>query len=103
MTAGRPIRSTIFSASSTLWAISLRGMAMPRRFIVSLKAWRSSPRSMASTCTPITLTPYLSSTPRRASCEERFSPDWPPRFGSRASGRSFSMISAIASTVSGSM
>ena len=34
-------------------------MAMPSRFIVSLNAWRSSPRSMASTCTPITFTPYL--------------------------------------------
>ena len=103
MTAGRPIRSSTFSASSTLWAISLRGMGMPRRFIVSLNAWRSSPRSMASTCTPITLTPYLSSTPALCNCEARFKPDWPPRFGSRASGRSFSMISVIASTVSGSM
>jgi hypothetical protein len=28
-----------------------------------------------------------------ASCEERFRPVWPPRLGSKASGRSFSMIS----------
>ncbi len=64
--------------------------------MVSLKAIRSSPRSMASTCTPMTLTPYFSSTPARASSEQRFSPDCPPRLGSRASGRSFSMIWVIA-------
>ena len=37
------------------------------RFMVSLKAMRSSPRSMASAWTPMTCTPYFSSTP--ALCE----------------------------------
>ena len=34
---------------------------------------------------------------------ERLSADWPPRLGSRASGRSFSMIWVSRSTFSGSM
>ena len=34
---------------------------------------------------------------------ERFSPDWPPRLGSSASGRSLAMISVSVSTFSGSM
>ena len=38
----------------TAW---LAGMSMSSRFMVSLKAVRSSPRWMASTLTPITLTP----------------------------------------------
>ena len=91
------------SASSRLWAISLRGISMPSRFIVSLKAWRSSPRSIASICTPITRTPCWSSTPAAHSSEDRFRPDWPPRFGNSASGFSLAMISATQSSVSGSM
>ena len=82
---------------------SLSGMSMPNWFIMFLKAVRSSPRSIASIFTPMTFTPYLSSTPALWSSQERFSADWPPRFGSRASGRSRSMISVIASNVSGSM
>ncbi len=38
-----------------------------------------------------------------AKAEDRFRPVCPPRLGSKASGRSFSMISASDSTVSGSM
>ena len=64
---------------------------------------RSSPRSMASTCTPITLTLYLSRTPALLSSEHKFNPDWPPRLGSKASGRSLAMICSKRSTFSGSM
>ena len=64
---------------------------------------RSSPRSMASTCTPITLTLYLSKTPALANSEQRFSPDCPPRLGSNPSGRSFAIILVKDSTFRGSM
>ena len=103
MTTGYPSREAMASASSTVWAISLRGISMPRRVIVSLKALRSSPRLMASTATPITLTPYLSRMPFSANSLLRFRPDWPPRLGRRASGFSTSMISVILSTFRGSM
>ena len=43
--------------------MALRGISIPSRFMVSLKAIRSSPRSMASTSTPMTFTPYSSRTP----------------------------------------
>ena len=76
---------------------------MPSSFIVFLKAMRSSPRSMASTWTPITFTPNLSRMPSLCSAEVRLSADCPPRLGRMASGRSFSMIRVIISTVSGSM
>ena len=36
------------------------------------------------------------------SSELRLRPDWPPRLGSRASGRSFAMTSVIRETLSGS-
>ncbi len=91
------------SASFMVLAMRLRGMSMPSLVIVSLKAWRSSPRLIASTWTPMILTPYLSSTPARASSLLRLSPDWPPRFGSRASGRSLATIFVTLSSVSGSM
>jgi hypothetical protein len=58
---------------------------------------------MASMFTPITLTPYFSSTPALANSELRLSPDWPPRLGSKASGRSFSMIWVMRRKLSGSM
>ena len=62
--------------------------------MVSLKACRSSPRLMASTLTPMTLHAVLRrGRPRWPELEDRFSPVWPPRLGSRASGRSLSMIS----------
>ena len=83
--------------------MSLRGTSIPRRCMVLLNSWRSSPRLMASTFTPITFTPYFSSTPSLASSEERLSPVCPPRFGSKASGLSFSMISVSVATLRGSM
>lgn len=57
---------------------------------------------MASTSTPMTWTPYCSKTPERAKAEERFNPVCPPKLGSRASGCSCRMISAMYSGVSGS-
>ena len=49
---------------------------------------RSSALAITSALAPIISTPYFSSTPCRARSMARFSPVWPPRVGSRASGRS---------------
>ena len=81
----------------------LRGVSMPRPFIVSLKTSRSSPRSIASRFTPMTLTPYLSSTPALFSSIAMLRPVCPPRLGSSASGLSFSIIWESLSTFRGSM
>ena len=62
----------------------------PRRS--SLNSCRSSPRWIASTSAPISSTPYCSSTPLSCSAIAAFSAVCPPRVGSSASGRSFSMI-----------
>ena len=98
------IRSRVIrSASLTLCAASLCGMGMSRVRMASLKATRSSPRSMASAWTPMIATPYLPSTPRLSSSAVRFRPVCPPRFGSRPSGFSFSMIWVIVWQFSGSM
>lgn len=79
------------------------GIAMPSLSMVALNARRSSPRSMASTFTPIICTPYFSSTPSLASSEERLRPDCPPRLGSSASGRSLAMISVKVFRLRGSI
>ena len=50
---------------------------------------RSSPRSILSTCTPITLTLYLSKIPFLYNSSHKFNPDCPPKFGSKASGRTW--------------
>lgn len=67
-----------------------------------LKRSRSSPLLMASTLAPISSTPYLSSVP--ASCSEMavLRAVWPPRVGSRVSGRSLAMIFSTYSGVIGS-
>ena len=74
--------------------VSLWGMSMPSCFIVSLKAMRSSPRSMASTLHADDLHAVLLQHAGLGQLGARGSgPVWPPRLGSSASGRSFSMIS----------
>jgi len=76
---------------------------MPSLSMVSLKTMRSSPRSMASTPTPMTLTSNFPSTPSFESFEVMFRPFCPPRFGNTASGRSFSIILATVSAFRGSI
>ncbi len=72
------------------------------RSIACLKSWRSSAFRIAGSLAPISSTPKRSSVPSSASATARFSPVWPPSVGSRASGRSRSMIFATTSGVSGS-
>ena len=55
---GKPSSQAILSASSMEAAIPERGVAIPSPAMVFLKSSRSSPLSMASRFTPMTLTPY---------------------------------------------
>ncbi len=64
---------------------------------------RSSALSITSALAPIISTPYLANVPEASSCRAVFSAVWPPMVGSRASGRSFSMILATMSWVIGSI
>ena len=59
--------------------------------------------SMASRVAPTISTPKRSSTPSRARSSAQFSAVWPPMVGSRASGRSFSIICATVRHSIGSM
>ena len=84
--------SAIARASSTVLAISLLAISIPSSFMAFLNSKRSSPRSMASTWTPKTLTLYLSKTPALCNSAHKFNADCPPKLGNRASGLSFSII-----------
>ncbi len=68
----------------------------------SLNWSRSSPLWIASTLAPISSTPYFSRTPLSCSEIAVFRAVWPPRVGSRASGRSLAMIFSTNSGVIGS-
>ena len=86
-----------------MWQITERADSAPIAATISLKRSRFSPRSIASTLAPISSTPYLASVPSACSAMAAFSAVWPPRVGSRASGRSLSMIFVTNSGVIGSM
>ncbi len=79
-----------------------RGVARPAALQVSVNARRDSARSTASTLAPIRVVPACSSTPLAASSTARLRAVWPPRVGSRASGRSARTTAATRSAVSGS-
>ncbi len=89
-------------ASSSEWAKPDAGVDRPISSMASLKRSRSSAVAMASGLAPITSTPLASSTPRSDSAMVRLSAVWPPRVGSRASGRSRSMMAVRTSGSSGS-
>ena len=61
--------------------------------MVSLNIWRSSAFAMVVGFAPSSFTPIFSRKPFSHSSMARFRPVWPPRLGSRESGRSFLMIS----------
>ena len=102
MTAGRPVVSRTFFASSRFVAKPLFGTSSPMRAMASLKSWRSSPTSTARRLAPMSRTPSRSRTPRRESSTARLSAVCPPTVGSSASGRSRSRMASTASGVSGS-
>ena len=83
-------------------AITERAVSAPQRSTTPLKAWRSSPSSMASTFAPMSGQPYFSSTPLSCSAIAVFSAVCPPRVARTASGRSFAMIASTTSGVIGS-
>ncbi|MNC66445.1 hypothetical protein D3C75_1168390 [compost metagenome] len=86
-----------------LWAMPERGQARPMSRMALSKRERSSALSMVSALAPIISTPNLASTPCFSRSSAQFSAVWPPMVGSRASGRSFSMILATVCHLIGSM
>ncbi len=102
MMAGRPTTSRPSLASSRVWATRERGLSSPIASMALRNFCRSSALSITSARAPIISTPNLASTPERSSASAVFSAVWPPMVGSRASGRSFSMILATISGVIGS-
>ena len=80
-----------------------RGVAKPMRFMAAMKRSRSSALSMASWLAPMSSTPALASTPSRTRSNAQLSAVWPPIVGSRASGRSASMMRATVRHSTGSM
>ena len=103
ITIGKPIFSTIPSASSIVWAKSLTGRLRPIFSIALLKRLRSSAFFIDSSLAPIISTPFASSTPDSASATAVLRPVCPPMVGNKASGFSISMIFATASGVIGSI
>ncbi len=89
--------------SSSECATPLLGTSIPMDVMQSLKRWRSSAFSMASSCAPMSWQPYLARMPPLASATARLSAVWPPMVGSSASGRSAARMRSAASTVMGSM
>ena len=103
ITHGRPISASDRRASSSVWATRERAVARPQLFIAARNRSRSSALRMTSALAPIISTLYSSSTPVSYSSSATFSAVWPPRVGRTAVGRSFLMILATASAVTGSM
>ncbi len=89
-------------ASSSEWAKPDGGTDRPISSMAALKRSRSSAVAMASGLAPMTSTPLASSTPRSDRAMVRLSAVWPPRVGSRASGRSRSMMAVSTSGSRGS-
>ena len=96
------MEAAISSASRNEWAKPERGTSSPMSCMADLNRSRSSAVEMASGRAPMTSTPKRSSTPNSTSRMVRLSAVCPPSVGSRASGRSFSMIAVSTSGSRGS-
>ena len=110
MKAGRTIAGRVMRPSARPSSTSARvstvidqGMRIPASFIVVRNCSRSSARLIAAASAPISSTPNCSRVPSSCSVIARFRAVWPPRVGSSASGRSFSMIFVTGPGSSGSM
>ncbi len=99
---GYPISPAKCMASSSVCANADSGTFKPISVIAALKRSRFSAVWMASMLAPIISTPNSSRTPASCNSTARFRPVCPPSVGSRASGRSLSMIRRSVSTSSGS-
>ena len=108
--AGRTIAGSVTrpaasasSTSATLSTVIDHGIRSPAAVIVLRNFSRSSARLIDSALAPISSTPRRSRVPSSCSAIARLSAVWPPRVGSSASGRSFSMIFVTGPGSSGSM
>ncbi len=100
---GKPSSAWISQASGMVRATLALGHSRPMLRIALSKRSRFSALSMVSALAPIISTLNWASTPWRSRSRAQLSAVWPPMVGSRASGRSFSMILATVSQVMGSM
>ncbi len=92
-------KNRIPSATDSITADSGTGSPIP--VTRDRKPPRSSAARTAASGVPRTRTAQRSRTPASSSATARFRPVWPPRVGSRASGRNSSMMRVTFSTVSG--
>ncbi len=86
MIAGKLVRSTIASASTSVCATPLSGTSTPISFIASRNSRRSSATLIAGIDAPINSTLYFLRMPSSSSCTARLSAVWPPTVGRIASG-----------------
>ena len=101
--AGKPMRPTMPQASSTLRAISERGLSRPTFATTSLNSALSSALAMASGDAPSISMPSRASVPSLWTSSARLRAVWPPRVGRIAVGRSRSRIAVSVRGSSGSM
>ena len=101
--AGNPISWMALKQSSNVSATTAFGLSIPILLMASLKSLLSSAISIECRFAPIISTPYFFRVPASSRANEIFRPVWPPMVGSRASGRSFSIILVTNSTVIGSI
>ncbi len=102
ITMGSPICFWYSTASSIECTICPRAVSTPIFFMAAWNSSRSSPFLIAAAFAPISSTPNSSSVPFAFRSMARFRAVWPPRVGSSASGRSFSMTRRTNSGVRGS-
>ena len=103
MIAGSPMSSSASSACTSVLTWCERGVSRPIFVIASRNSSRSSALSMASAVAPIIWTLNFSSVPILRKDSAQLSAVCPPMVGKSASGRSFSMILATISGVTGSI
>ena len=89
---GKPTVSWIFQASASVFAIPATGTSSPISCIASRNCSRSSAILIASRDAAMSSTSNFSRTPSEARSSAQFSPVCPPIVGSKAEGRSFSII-----------
>ena len=102
-TTGYPIRLAIFKPFSIVEAVSEGSTGSPNSSQSFLNSSRSSACLIDFVFVPNNSTRHSDKIPFSSSCTAKFKPVWPPIFGSIASGRSYLIIFAINSSVSGSM
>ncbi len=103
MTTGASSSATNVMPASTDSTTADSGTGSPMDWTRARKPPRSSAARTAASGVPSTATSYRSSTPASSRPTARFSAVWPPRVGSRASGRCSAMTRSRFWRVSGPM